>query len=239
MTALLTVSRVRQMASSNATEPHPSRVRRREARSPLDVGHGSGSFRWEVAEVALRQGFLPTTISTDLHTESVNGPTDDLPTTMSKFLALGVPLQRVVEMASSAPARVLGREGELGTLAPGAIADIAIFETLEGSFPFTDSYGGIRIGEVLLKPIMTVRGGEVSAGAIIPGSKASQVGSSDSACCLSSRYIRRHRRTSSGSVVATPLASAFFAVAINEDELVIKCNDPRTYLAQETAVRYR
>ena len=129
----------------------------------FDVGHGFGSFQWDVVEAALRQGFEPTTISTDLHTLNLHGPVYDMPTTMSKFLMLGVPLDRVVAMATSRPARVLGRD-DLGTLRPGAVADIAILEERHGSFEFTDSYGGTRVGQALLNAVGTIRGGKLLAG---------------------------------------------------------------------------
>ncbi len=129
----------------------------------FDVGHGFGSFHWEVAEAALRQGFEPTTISTDLHTMNLHGPVYDLPTTMSKFLLLGVPLERVVAMATSRPAKVIRRD-DLGTLRPGAVADVAILEERRGAFEFTDSYGGTRTGAVLLNAVGTVRAGKLLAG---------------------------------------------------------------------------
>ncbi len=129
----------------------------------FDVGHGFGSFQWEVVEAALRQGFEPTTISTDLHTMNLHGPVYDLPTTMSKFLMLGLPLDRVVAQATSAPAKVLRRD-DLGTLKPGAVADIAILEERRGSFEFTDSTGGTRAGQVLLNAVGTIRGGKLLAG---------------------------------------------------------------------------
>lgn len=129
----------------------------------FDVGHGFGSFQWEVAEAAVRQGFEPTTISTDLHTMNLHGPVYDLPTTLSKFLLLGLPLDRVVAKATSAPAKVL-RRGDLGTLKPGSVADIAILEERRGVFEFTDSYGGTRTGQVLLNAVGTVRGGKLLAG---------------------------------------------------------------------------
>ena len=130
----------------------------------FDVGHGYGSFRWQVAEAALAQGFLPSTISTDLHAMNLHGPVYDMPTTMSKFLLLGLTLEQVVEMSSTRPAAVLGRSGELGTLRVGAVADVAVLERREGRFRFTDSYRQERVGRELLTAAATVRGGELVPG---------------------------------------------------------------------------
>lgn len=130
----------------------------------FDVGHGFGSFDWDVVEAALEQGFEPTTISTDVHTMNIHGPVYDMPTTMSKFLALGVSLERVIEMSTSKPAAVLGMEGELGTLRVGSKADIAILEAHGGAFTLTDSYRQDRVGNTLLTASTTILNGEILPG---------------------------------------------------------------------------
>jgi len=130
----------------------------------FDVGHGFGSFQWEVADAALQQGLEPTTISTDLHTMNIHGPVYDMPTTMSKFLLLGVPLERVIDMSTTRPAAVLNRSDELGTLRPGTVADIALLEQRPGDFVFTDSYDQQRTGDSLLTAACTVRRGVVLPG---------------------------------------------------------------------------
>lgn len=130
----------------------------------FDVGHGFGSFQWSVVEAALEQGLEPTTISTDLHERNLHGPVYDMPTTMSKFLMLGVPLTRVVEMSTTRPAKVLGQEGELGTLRVGTVADIAVLERRTGAFRFTDSYRTDRVGSELLTAACTVRRGKLVEG---------------------------------------------------------------------------
>ena len=130
----------------------------------FDVGHGYGSFQWEVAEAAVQQGFEGSTISTDLHTLNVHGPVYDMPATMSKFLMMGVPLERVVEMSTTRPAQVLNRADELGTLKIGTVADIAVLERHEGEFVFTDSYQQTRTGNELLRAAATVRRGEIVPG---------------------------------------------------------------------------
>ena len=113
----------------------------------FDIGHGFGSFHWEIAEAAVEQGFIPTTISTDLHLMNLHGPVFDMPTTMSKFLHLGVSLDDVIDMSTTQPARVLGRAGDLGTLAPNTVADITLLEKHDGQFAYTDSYNQIRTAQ--------------------------------------------------------------------------------------------
>lgn len=130
----------------------------------FDIGHGSGSFKWEVAEAAIGQGFLPQTISTDLHTLNVNGPVFDMPTTMSKFLHLGLSLEEVVERSTLAPAKALLRDHEIGTLRPGTRADIAVLDDREGRFVLTDSMGTDRIGTRCLRAAATVRRGQIVPG---------------------------------------------------------------------------
>ena len=130
----------------------------------FDVGHGYGSFNWEVVQNALDDGFEPTTISTDLHVKNLHGPVYDMPTTMSKFLMLGVPLERVIEMSTTKPAQILNQEGELGTLKVGSVADIAVFERLTGEFILTDSYRQPKTGSELLVASTTVRRGEIVPG---------------------------------------------------------------------------
>ena len=96
-------------------------ARRAAARGVLfDVGHGKGSFSFQVARRALAQGFRPGTISSDLHVYNLEGPVFDLATTMSKFLHLGLSLDEVVAMTTGAPAQVIGHDRALGTLRPGA-----------------------------------------------------------------------------------------------------------------------
>lgn len=127
----------------------------------FDVGHGFGSFSWTVVEGALEQGIQPTTISSDLHIYNVNGPVFDLATTASKFLYLGLPLQDTIAKVTSVPADVIKMPGEIGTLAPGAWGDAAIFRHETGEFPLIDSLGEERTGSQRLLPVKTVRAGAV------------------------------------------------------------------------------
>ena len=127
----------------------------------IDVGHGAGSFSVDVMEKCLAEHFLPDTISSDLYSANINGPVYDLPTTLSKFLMLGLDLGEVVERATVHAARVFNFGAEIGTLKPGAEADIAVFELQEGAFTFTDSDGKTRTGRQRLAPVATVRGGRL------------------------------------------------------------------------------
>ena len=104
----------------------------------LDVGHGSGGFAFDVLERQLDLGIHPTTISTDLHARSLHGPAFDLPITMAKLLACGLPLADVIEAVTIRPARALGLAG--GTLEIGAPADLAIFEVRHEDFEVTDAH---------------------------------------------------------------------------------------------------
>lgn len=130
----------------------------------LDVGHGTGSFSFDVAEKAIELGLPPTTISSDLHQMNYVGPVYDLATTMSKFLLLGLSLDEVVEKTTVAPARAIGMAGKLGTLKVGAVADAVILDLAEEEFTFEDSFGNRRIGNERLIPRAVVREGIVYLG---------------------------------------------------------------------------
>ena len=127
----------------------------------FDVGHGAGSFHYEVAQRAMEQGFISDVISTDLHTGNINGPVYDLPTTLSKLMHLGLSLEAVIEKATFSAAKAIQREEELGHLKVGTVADVAVFEVLEGEFEFFDSHGAKFIGDKKLNATLTVREGKV------------------------------------------------------------------------------
>jgi dihydroorotase len=126
----------------------------------FDVGHGVGSFTWRVAERAVAQGFLPDTISTDLHAYNFQGPVFDLPTTLSKFLHLGLSLDEVIRRVTETPALAIGREGELGTLKTGASGDAVVFDLQDGRFEFRDCEDELRIAKQCLVPVHVVRAGQ-------------------------------------------------------------------------------
>lgn len=104
----------------------------------FDVGHGKGSFSFKVARAMLAAGFMPDTISSDVHVLNLEGPVFDQATTLSKFLSLGASLTDVVR-ATTANAAAAIRRPELGTLRPGAAGDATIFTVQDGSFTYVDS----------------------------------------------------------------------------------------------------
>jgi dihydroorotase len=134
----------------------------------LDVGHGAGSFSFEVAEKALQQDLLPGTISSDVHHFNVHGPVFDLATTLSKFLHLGLTLEQVIERASTNAANLFGFPKGLGTLREGAEADVAVFALAEGDFTLVDAHGHKRVGHRRLVPVATAKAGRLYGSASIP-----------------------------------------------------------------------
>ncbi len=125
----------------------------------LDVGHGAGSFSFDVAERMLAEGMPPDVISTDIHQLSVQGPMFDMPTTLAKFLALGMSLPDVIERATARPAKAIGRP-DLGTLRPGSPADVAVFRIESGQFVFHDVRLVERTGSQRLVNTATIKGGK-------------------------------------------------------------------------------
>jgi len=122
----------------------------------MDIGHGRGSFSYETAEALAGAGLWPDVISTDLHVFSINGPMFDLPTCMSKLLNLGMPLRQVIRSVTERPAKALGLQHEIGSLAPGRRADIALLRLEEGRFTFYDNFGVGREGRQMLRSILTI-----------------------------------------------------------------------------------
>jgi dihydroorotase len=147
------------------TDPHAAallpEVKAARANGVLfDVGHGCGSFSWDIARKAFEHAFYPDTISTDLHRYSVGDPFQvDLLGTMSKFRALGMTLDEIVLKCTLNPAKALGRESELGTLKSGAAADLLVFEEEDGEFEFMDTHFRTLKAEKRLKACHVVRQG--------------------------------------------------------------------------------
>jgi dihydroorotase len=126
----------------------------------FDVGHGGGSFLFRQAIPALKEGFRPNTISTDLHTGSMNAGMKSQINVMSKFINMGMPMAEVITASTWNSAKVLQRE-DLGHLSEGAVADVAVINLKEGNFGFVDS-GGYRMdGKQTLECELTLREGEV------------------------------------------------------------------------------
>jgi dihydroorotase len=135
----------------------------REARKrgvKFDVGHGGGSFVFRNAAPSVKQGFYPDSISTDLHTGSMNGAMMDMVTTMSKLLVLGVPLKEVIRESTLNPANEI-KHPELGHLTVGAVADIAVLNLMTGKFDYADASNGRIEGTQRLFCEMTVKDGRV------------------------------------------------------------------------------
>ena len=126
----------------------------------FDVGHGAGSFSWRQAIPAVKQGFIPDSISTDLHVDSMNAGMKDILNVMSKFLAMGMSLDAVIACATWHPAREIHHE-ELGHLSIGSPADIAVLRLVDGHFGFIDSASRRFRGKQKLIGEMTLREGRV------------------------------------------------------------------------------
>lgn len=164
----------------------PTVERARDAGILFDIGHGAGSFSFQSAEALAAHDFWPDTISTDLHQGSLPGPNlmadqeliqrvrgDGSPhltllTVMSKFLYLGMPLREVVRATTARPAELIGLAGEVGTLRPGAIADVAVLELEQGSFRLFDIHGETRTADEQLRASHTIRAGREMAHKPIP-----------------------------------------------------------------------
>ena len=130
----------------------------------LDIGHGARGFAFRTMERALDKGLKPSTISTDVHRMNVDGPTYDMPTTMSKMLALGLSLDEVIEMSTTTPAKALRQEGVIGTLKPGAMADVTISELARGEFEFLDVLHEKRVAPARILPEVVIHGGKIYDG---------------------------------------------------------------------------
>lgn len=125
----------------------------------LDVGHGVGGFSFDVMEALLEVDCVPHTVSSDLHAMSMRRVAFDLPTVMTKMLALGMDLADVVAAATRVPAEVLGLDDGVGTLEVGAPADIAVFDRRPGPVVLSDAYGELRTAPYRLVNRHTFVGG--------------------------------------------------------------------------------
>jgi dihydroorotase len=126
----------------------------------IDVGHGAGSFNFDIAEAAIQQGLTFDTISSDVHVVAANTPSQPyLPWVMSKFLALGFSLEDVIAAVTIRPATIIGKVPKLGTLKVGAPGDVSILELVEGPVQLLDTSNNPRTGKAYLKTVQTVREG--------------------------------------------------------------------------------
>jgi dihydroorotase len=141
----------------------------------FDLGHGAASFWFRNTVPAWRDGFPPDSISTDLHMGNINGPVVSMVNTMSKYLSMGMTLAEVIQRSTVMPALVI-RRPDLGTLSPGADADVAVFKKLQGSFGFADCGRTRMTGKHKLECQMTIRAGQIvydPAGLSMPDWEAS------------------------------------------------------------------
>lgn len=152
------LSRVPMLDDEGRVRPYLFEARKRGV--IFDVGHGGGSFLFRQAVPAMRQGFIPDSISTDLHIGSMNAGMKDMLNVMSKFLNMGMALDDVILRSTWNPAREIRRE-ELGHLSPGAPADVAVLRLRTGEFGFVDVGGGRLRGGRKLECELTLRDGRV------------------------------------------------------------------------------
>jgi dihydroorotase len=138
----------------------PTFLAAREKGVLFDIGHGQGSFNWTVAELAAEQGFWPDTISSDLHRGTCDGPCYDLPTAMSRLLRVGMPLAEVIRQTTLAPAKAIGWEDRIGSLAVGREADVAVFSLDEVDLELEDCQSQMRHVRQLIVPQAVWRAGE-------------------------------------------------------------------------------
>jgi len=137
---------------------NPILAEARERGVIFDVGHGAGSFWFRNAVPAVKQGFIPDSMSTDLHMGDLN--VISMTEVISKFLAMGVPLPDLIRRSTMNPAREIHRP-ELGTLSVGKEADIAVLEELHGRFSYIDCGYARMDGDVKLIARMTIREGRI------------------------------------------------------------------------------
>ena len=134
-------------------------VRKARERGVLfDIAHGMGAFGYETTEAALKDGFKPDLISSDVHVIAIEGPGYDLLHTMSKLLNCGLSLAEVVGMSTNRPALAI-RRPDLGQLGVGAPADISVLREVESDYVFADVVGVKRQGSTLLQPVACYLGG--------------------------------------------------------------------------------
>ncbi len=138
----------------------PAAIEAKKRGVHFDVGHGGGSFDYTVAEVAMAQGVMPDTISSDMHVFSGNSPGMPFLTwVMSKFLNMGFTLEQVVAMATINSARAIDRLPKLGTLQVGAPGDATLLEVVDGPVEFVDTRNNKRTGKAFIRPVQTVAAG--------------------------------------------------------------------------------
>ncbi|MCR8644848.1 amidohydrolase/deacetylase family metallohydrolase [Paenibacillus sp. N1-5-1-14] len=138
-----------------------------EARAALargvlfDIGHGTASFSFKTMRRAKALGVDPYSVSTDIYTRNFNGPVHSLVMTMTKMLAVGYSIEQAIEWSTVAPAKVLRRADDLGTLQVGTIADISILQVVNEDVVLTDSDHEQVVYNQIIKARYSVKSGEV------------------------------------------------------------------------------
>lgn len=139
---------------------NPGLIEGRKRGVIFDVGHGGGSFLWRIAVPAIKEGFIPDSISTDLHIGSMNSGMKDMLNVMDKFLAMGLKLDDVIARSTWNPAREI-KQDTIGHLSVGAVADVAVLRVERGRFGLVDMNGARMDASQRLMCELTVRDGKV------------------------------------------------------------------------------
>ncbi len=126
----------------------------------FDVGFGGASFAFDQALPAIKAGFYPNTISTDLHTGSMNNAMKDMLNVMSIFMTMGMDVPSIIKASTWSPAKAIKHE-ELGSLSVGSAADVAILGIREGNFGFFDRIGYKVTGKKKFECEATIRNGKM------------------------------------------------------------------------------
>ena len=127
----------------------------------LDIAHGRFNFSFDIARKGMAQGILPTTLSTDVTVQSLNGPVYGMTVVMSKFMALGIGLNQVIQMSTINSARAINAEDRIGSLKPGMDADVSVLELLPGTWKLEDSEQQTIEVTKLIAPSMTIKSGQL------------------------------------------------------------------------------
>lgn len=145
-------------ALDSANKVLPELLDARDRGVLFDPAHGRWNLSFEVAKRMLDQGITPASISTDI-TKPGRDSVKSMTHTMGKFLALGFSLRDVIRMSTLEPARMIGKEADLGGLTEGSVADITVLELVEGRWSFGDSEGATIMGDQALQPVITFKNG--------------------------------------------------------------------------------
>jgi predicted amidohydrolase len=140
----------------------PRIVEARKRGVVFDAANGASHFAFRTALAAISQGFFPDVISSDVTVKTLYGEyVFGLPYLLSKYVSMGMGLEETVAACTTTPARLLGVEGKIGTLAPGAQADVSIFRLVNRQTTFQDCHGERFVGDWFLVPQLTICSGAV------------------------------------------------------------------------------